>query len=155
MKQVTPVFAARIMGRRVSTERKIELANRVFETDQWRHMNIAVGQSEDSEFGSSFEIAGHLIPYNLRKQRHCMSTGNIFAKRYKVDLSIDLNAVAAISNKNRCVINSLVVHIDRPQQKVRLRRCGQIHHEFTALLICEDGSGHRALRPNQQIRWRI
>src|SRR5215831_6795180 len=128
-----------------------ELTNRVFETDQWRYMDVAVGQSEHGVFFSFFEIAGHLISYNLRKQRHCMSTGNIFAKRYEVDLSIDLNAVAAISNKNRCVINILVVHIDRPQQKVRLRRCGQIHHEFTALLICKNWAGHRALRPNHQI----
>src|SRR4029077_13076710 len=58
-----------------------ELANRVFETDQRRHMHIGVGQSEHGVFLSFFKIAGYLIAYNLRKQRHCMSTGNVFAKR--------------------------------------------------------------------------
>src|SRR5882762_6921657 len=51
-----------------------ELANRVFETDQRRHVDIAVGQSEHGVFCSFFKIAGYLIAYNLRKQRHCMST---------------------------------------------------------------------------------
>jgi len=44
-----------------------EFANRVFEADQRRHMDIAVGQSEHGVFSPFFEIAGHLIAYNLRK----------------------------------------------------------------------------------------
>src|SRR5882757_1997796 len=60
-----------------------ELANRVFETDQRRHMDIAVGQSEHGVFSPFFKIARYLIAYNLRKQRHRMSTGNVFAKRYE------------------------------------------------------------------------
>src|SRR4029450_5874807 len=32
-----------------------KLANRVFETDQWRHMNIAIGQSEHGVICSFFE----------------------------------------------------------------------------------------------------
>src|SRR5262249_22973645 len=82
-----------------------QLANRVFETDQRRHMDITVGQSEHSMFFSFFEIAGHLIAHDLRKQRHCMSTRNIFAKRHKVYLSIDLHAFAAIGNEQRRVVN--------------------------------------------------
>ena len=132
-----------------------ELANRVFETNQRRHMDLAVGQSEHGVFCSFFEIARHLIAYNLRKQRHCMSTGNIFAKRHQVDLSIYLHAFAAIGNKHRRVVNVSPVYVDRSQQKVRVCRRGQIHHEFIALLICENRPGHGALRPNQQIRWWI
>src|ERR1700757_3045454 len=63
-----------------------ELTNRVFETNQRRHMDIAVGQSEHGVFSAFFEIAGNLIAYNLREQRHSMSTGNIFAKRYEMEL---------------------------------------------------------------------
>src|SRR5882672_2078245 len=132
-----------------------ELANRVFETDQRRHMDIAVGQSEHGVFLSSFKIAGHLIAYNPCKQRHPMSTGNIFAKRYEVDLSIYLHAFAAIGNKKGRVVNVSLVYVDRSQQKVRLCRRGQIHDKFVTLLVREDWSGHRAFRPNQQIRWRI
>src|SRR4030095_4677038 len=76
-----------------------ELANRVFETNQRRYMDVAVGQSEHGVFFSFFEIATHLIAYNLRKQRHCMSTRNVFAKRHQVDLSIDLHTFAAIGNE--------------------------------------------------------
>src|SRR5882724_626549 len=132
-----------------------ELANCVFETDQRCHMDIAVGQSEQGVFCSFFKIAGYLIAYNLRKQRHCMSTGNIFAKRYEVDLSIHLHAFAAIGNKQRCVVNVSIVYVDRSQQKVRLCRRGQIHDEFVTLLVRENWPGHRAFRPNQQIRWGI
>src|SRR6185437_7827066 len=57
-----------------------KLANRVFETDQWRDMNIAIGQSEHGVICSFFEIAGDLIAYNLRKQRHCVSTRDILSK---------------------------------------------------------------------------
>src|SRR5215831_12872221 len=73
-----------------------KLANRVFKTDQRRHMDIAIGQSEHSVFFSFFKIAGYLIAYNLRKQRHSVSTGNIFAKRHEVDLSINLHAFPTI-----------------------------------------------------------
>src|SRR4030095_839269 len=76
-----------------------ELANSVFETDQRRQMNNAIGQSEHRIFFSFFKIAGYLVAYNLRKQRHSMSTGDIFAKRHQVDLSIDLHAFAAIGNE--------------------------------------------------------
>src|SRR5215475_10840732 len=76
-----------------------ELANSVFETDQRCHMDIAIRQSEHSMFCSFFKIARYLIAYNLRKQLHCMSTGNKFAKRHQVDLSIDLHAFAAIGNE--------------------------------------------------------
>src|SRR6516164_3138886 len=89
-----------------------ELANRVFETNQRRNMDIAVGQSEHGMFSSFFEIAGYLIAYNLGKQRHCMSTWNIFAKRYQVDLSIDLHAFATIGNKQRGVINTALIYVD-------------------------------------------
>src|SRR4030095_11703910 len=61
-----------------------QLANRVFETDQRRDMDLAVGQSEDSVLTSFFEIAGYLIAYNLRKQGHRMSTRNILSKRHQV-----------------------------------------------------------------------
>jgi hypothetical protein len=44
-----------------------ELANSVFETDQRRHMDIAVGQSEHGMFSAFFKIAGYLIAYNPRK----------------------------------------------------------------------------------------
>src|SRR6266513_1598727 len=44
-----------------------ELANRIFETDQRRVMDIVVGQSEHGVFLSSFKIARYLIAYNLRK----------------------------------------------------------------------------------------
>ena len=99
-----------------------ELANRVFETDQRRHMDIAVGQSEHGVFLSFFKIAGYLIAYNPRKQRHCMSTGNVFAKRHQVDLSIHLHAFAAIGNEQRRVVNVSLVYVDRSQQKIRVRR---------------------------------
>src|SRR4029077_4234167 len=46
-----------------------ELTNRVFETNQRRHMDIAVGESEHGVFFSFFEIGGHLVAYNLGKQR--------------------------------------------------------------------------------------
>src|SRR6266566_9183218 len=132
-----------------------EFANRVFETDQRRHMDIVVGQSEYGVFSSFFKIAGYLIAYNLRKQRQCMSTGNIFAKRYEVNLSIHLHAFAAIGNKQRRVVNVSLIYVDRSQQKVRLCRPGQIHYEFVTLLVCENWPGHRAFWPNQQIRWGI
>jgi hypothetical protein len=132
-----------------------KLANRVFEADQWRHMDLGVGQSEHGVFFSFFEIAGYLIAYNLRKQRHCMATGNVFAKRHQVDLSINLHVFAAIGNEQRRVVNVPVVYVDRSQQKVRVRRRGQIHDKFVAFLICENWPGHRTLRPNQQIRWGI
>src|SRR5882724_4431454 len=119
-----------------------ELANRVFETDQRRHMDIVVGQSEHGVFLSSFKIAGYLIAYNLRKQRHCMSTGNVFAKRYEMDLSIHLHAFAAIGNKQRRVVNVSLVYVDRSQQKVRLCRRGQIHDEFVTLLVRKNRPGH-------------
>src|ERR1044071_9825317 len=44
-----------------------ELTNRVFETDQGRYVNIAIGQSEHRIFFSLLEIAGNLIAYNLRE----------------------------------------------------------------------------------------
>jgi len=44
-----------------------ELANRVFEANQRCHMDIVVGQSEHGVFAALFEIAGHLIAYNLGK----------------------------------------------------------------------------------------
>src|SRR5436305_10404592 len=131
-----------------------EFANRVFETDQRRHMDIVVGQSEHGVFLSFFKIARYLIAYNLRKQWHCMSTGNVFAKRHEMDLSIHLHTLAAIGNKERRVVNVSLVYVDRSQQKVCLCRRGQIHDEFVALLVCENWPGHRAFRPNQQIRWR-
>src|SRR6478609_5568091 len=81
-----------------------ELANRVFETDQRRHMDIAVGQSKNGVFSPFFKIAGYLIAYNPCKQRHPMSTGHIFAKGYEVDLSIHLHAFAANGNKQRRVV---------------------------------------------------
>src|ERR1700757_2881060 len=127
-----------------------ELAYRVFETNQRRHVDIAVGQSEHGVFSAFFKVAGDLIAYNLRKQRHCMSTGNIFAKRHEMDLSIDLHAFAAIRNKQRRVVNVALIYVDRSQQKVRLRRRGQIRDKFVALRICENWSRHRAFRPNQQ-----
>src|ERR1041385_3607660 len=132
-----------------------QFANRVFETDQRRHMGVAIGQSEHSVFASFFKIAGYLIANNPRKQRHSMPAGNIFAKWQQMDFPIDLNAVAAIGDKNRRVINILFVDVDCSQQKIRLRRRDQIHHEFMTLLICQNWPWHRALRPNQQIRWGI
>src|SRR5262245_15644886 len=132
-----------------------ELADRVFETDQRRHMDYAVGQSEHSVFRSSFEIAGYLIAYNLRKQRDSMSTGNKFSKRYQMNLSINLHAFAAVGNEQRRVVYVSLVYINRSQQKVRLRRRREIHDESIAFLVCENWPGHRAFRPNQQIRWRI
>src|SRR6266481_3220444 len=92
-----------------------ELANSVFETDQRRHMDLAVGQSKHGVFSPFFKIAGYLIAYNPRKKRHCMSTGNVFAKRHQVDLSIDLHAFAAIGNEQRRVVNVLPVYVDRSQ----------------------------------------
>src|SRR6478752_10227875 len=132
-----------------------ELADRVFETDQRRYMDLAVGQSEHGVFLSCFEIAGYLIAYNLRKQRHCVSTGNVFAKRHQVDLPIYLHVFAAIGNKQRRVVKVSLVYVDCSQQKVRVCRRGQIHNEFVALLVCKNWPGHRALRPNQQVRWGI
>ena len=93
-----------------------KLANRVFETNQRRHTDLAVGQSEHGVFSSFFKVAGYLIAYNLRKQRHCMSTGNVFAKRHQVDLSIDLHALAAIGNEQRRVVNVSLVYVDCSQQ---------------------------------------
>src|SRR5215469_6513662 len=115
-----------------------ELANSVLETNQRRDVDIAVSQGEHCVFCSLFEIAWYLIAYNLGKQRHCTSTGNIFAKRHQVDLSVDLHAFAAISNEKRGVINVSLVYVDRSDQKVSVCRRGQIHHEFIALLICEN-----------------
>src|SRR4029077_9443045 len=132
-----------------------ELANSVFETDQRRHMDIAVGQSEHGMFSAFFKIAGYLIAHNPRKQRHCMSTWNVFAKRHQMDFSIRLHAFSAIGNEQRRVVNISLVYVDRSQKKVCLRRRGQIHDEFVALLVCENWPWHRALRPNQQIRWGI
>src|SRR6266511_2063963 len=65
-----------------------ELANCVFETNQRRHMDVGVGQGEHGVLLSFFEIAGYLVAYNLRKQRHCMAPGNVFAKGHQVDLWI-------------------------------------------------------------------
>src|SRR4029079_3463587 len=62
-----------------------ELTNGVFETNQRRHMDVAVGQSEHRIFLSFFEIARYLIAYDLGKQWHCMATRNVFAKRNQVD----------------------------------------------------------------------
>ena len=118
-------------------------------------MDIAVRQSEYGVFSSFLKIARYLIAYNLRKQRHCMPNGNKFAKRHQVDLSIDLDAFAAIRNKQRRVVNVAVFLVDSSQQEVRLRRRGQIHHEFVAVLVCENRPRHRAFRPNQQIGWGI
>jgi len=81
------------------------------------------------------------MAYNLCKQRHCMSTGNIFAKRYEVNLSIHLHAFAAIGNKQRCVVNVSLVYVDRSQQKVRLCRRARIHDEFVTLLVRENRPG--------------
>src|SRR5436190_16141233 len=44
-----------------------KLANSVFEANQRCHMDIVVGQSEHGVFAALFEIAGHLIAYNLGK----------------------------------------------------------------------------------------
>src|SRR5262245_25545981 len=43
-----------------------ELANRVFETDQRRHMGVAIGKSEHCVLASLFKIIGYLITYNPR-----------------------------------------------------------------------------------------
>jgi hypothetical protein len=118
-------------------------------------MDLVVGQSEHGVFFSFGEIAGHLIAYNLREQWHCMSTRNVFAKRHQVNLSINLHALTAIGNEQRRVVNVSPVYVDRSQQKVRLGQRRQIHDEFVAFLVCENWPGHRALRPNQQIGWRI
>src|SRR6476646_5276198 len=119
-----------------------EIANGVFKTNQRPHMDLAVCQSEYGVFLSSFEITGYLIAYNLRKQRHCMATGNVFAKRNQMDLSIHLHAFATIGNEQRGVVNVLLVHINCSQQKVRVRRRRQIHDELVALLVCENWTGH-------------
>jgi hypothetical protein len=111
-------------------------------------MDIAVGQTEHGVFSPFFKIAGYLIAYNLRKQRHPMSTGKIFAKRYEMDLSIHLYAFAAIGNKQRRVVNVSLVYVDRSLQKVRLCRRGEIPDEFVTLLVRENRPGHRAFRPN-------
>src|SRR5919106_7029445 len=42
-----------------------EFANRVFKTNQRRHMDFAVGQCEYGVFVSFFKVSGYLIAYNF------------------------------------------------------------------------------------------
>ena len=107
-----------------------QLADCVFETDQRRYFHIPIRQLEYRVVLARFEIARHLVANNSRKQGNGVPPRNIFAKRDEMQLSINLDLLTSIGNKQRGVIHITVFFVDRAQKDVALGRCRKIHHEL-------------------------
>src|SRR5207249_10595595 len=79
---------------------------------------------------------------------------NVFAKRDKVDLAINLNRLAAVRYQQRCIVIVPFFEIERAEHQIGLGRCRKIRHETVTLaVLIAHRIGHRAFRPDQQI-WR-
>ena len=71
-----------------------------------------------------------------------------------MDLPINLDALSRVGNKERRIVSMCFIEVDRAQKEIGFGRGRKIHDELVTRLVGQDGTGHRAFRPNKQIRTR-
>ena len=73
-----------------------EIADRVFETNQWRDPGLVVRQFENRMLFSESEIVRHLVADDAGEEGNGVASRDVFAERHEMDFAINLDARAGV-----------------------------------------------------------
>src|ERR1700719_222901 len=112
-----------------------QVANRVFETDQWRNPNVAIGKAENGVIGSWRKISGHPRPSDDGKEGKRTSCRNVLAKRNQVDFAINLHALTRFGDKNGRVVVAFAFKIQRAKKQVSFAQSTEVFDKPITLTV--------------------
>src|SRR5437762_10889210 len=97
-----------------------EIADRVFETNQRRDMNIGIREIKNGVLGSAGEIARHPRACDGGEQRKGFPQRNIFAEGDEMNLVVKFGPAFRGGNKDGGVVRVFLVDVVDTEKKIGL-----------------------------------